>query len=117
MRVIVTCVYPFVDENPPGGGDERRCSRIVGGGRWWSMPYGKIEYRRFMFQAMSMKVKELTLYRLRGVWEGIVGLATRYCSEMRASQNNAISHVDWKVRPGFAAEKTSVERGHSERPA
>jgi hypothetical protein len=46
-----------------------------------------------------------------------VGLATRYCSEMRASQNNAISHVDWKVRPGFAAEKTSVERGHSERPA
>lgn len=46
-----------------------------------------------------------------------MGLATRYCSEMRASQNNAISRVDLKVRSGFAAEKTSVERGHCERPA
>jgi hypothetical protein len=38
-----------------------------------------------------------------------VGLATAVCGEMRASQNNVTSHVDWKVRSGFAAEKTSVE--------
>lgn len=45
----------------------------------------------------------------------IVGLATGKCGEMRASQNNAGSHVDWKVRSEFAAGKISVERGHSGR--